>query len=42
LLSALWDPWPNLAARAGHLEKSDIYTLRRIVPQDRGLNWDAE
>jgi NAD(P)-dependent dehydrogenase (short-subunit alcohol dehydrogenase family) len=42
LLSAIWDPWPTLAARAGQLEKSDIYTLRRIVPQDRGLNWDTE
>ncbi len=40
LLSALWDPWPNLAAHAGKLGESDIYTLRRIVPQDRGLNWD--
>jgi NAD(P)-dependent dehydrogenase (short-subunit alcohol dehydrogenase family) len=40
LLSAIWDPWPSLAGRAGELEKTDIYTLRRIVPQDRGLNWD--
>ena len=40
LLSAVWDPWPTLAGRAGELAKSDIYTLRRIVPQDRGRNWD--
>jgi NAD(P)-dependent dehydrogenase (short-subunit alcohol dehydrogenase family) len=39
LISAIWDPWPKLAERAGELGKSDIYTLRRIVPQDRGLNW---
>jgi NAD(P)-dependent dehydrogenase (short-subunit alcohol dehydrogenase family) len=40
LLSAIWDPWPTLAERAGKLGQSDIYTLRRIVPADRGLNWD--
>ncbi len=40
LLSALWDPWPTLAGHAEKLGSSDIYTLRRIVPQDRGLNWD--
>jgi len=41
LLSALWDPWPSLSSKAAELSKSDIYTLRRIVPRDRGLNWDA-
>ena len=40
LLSAIWDPWPTLAERAETLKTSDIYTLRRIVPQDRGLDWD--
>ena len=40
LISAIWDPWPQLAKRAEELAKSDIYTLRRIVPRDRGLNWD--
>jgi len=40
LISAIWDPWPQLAKHSGELAKSDIYTLRRIVPRDRGLNWD--
>ncbi len=40
LISAIWDPWRNLAKRAEELANSDIYTLRRIVPRDRGLNWD--
>jgi NAD(P)-dependent dehydrogenase (short-subunit alcohol dehydrogenase family) len=40
LISAIWDPWPQLAKRAQELANSDIYTLRRIVPRDRGLNWD--
>jgi 3-oxoacyl-[acyl-carrier protein] reductase len=40
LLSAVWDPWPILATRAGQLGGTDVYTLRRILPKDRGLNWD--
>ena len=39
LISAVWDPWKNLPARAAELTESDVYTLRRIVPQDRGLRW---
>jgi 3-oxoacyl-[acyl-carrier protein] reductase len=39
LLSAVWDPWADLPARRAELEKSDIYTLRRIVPKDRGKDW---
>jgi NAD(P)-dependent dehydrogenase (short-subunit alcohol dehydrogenase family) len=38
LLSAVWDPWSELASHRGDLD-SDVYTLRRIVPQDRGLDW---
>ncbi|MEO6876516.1 MAG: SDR family oxidoreductase [Opitutaceae bacterium] len=39
LLSAQWDPWKDLAAKRDALAKSDIYTLRRIVPEDRGQKW---
>ena len=39
LLSAQWDDWANLHEKREQLAKSDIYTLRRIVPQDRGLQW---
>jgi len=39
LLSAPWDPWQNLAALREDLQKTDIYTLRRIVPEDRGKKW---
>ena len=39
LLSAVWDPWADLPARRAELEKTDIYTLRRIVPKDRGRDW---
>jgi 3-oxoacyl-[acyl-carrier protein] reductase len=39
LLSAVWDPWERLAQHRTDLESSDVYTLRRIVPKDRGLTW---
>lgn len=38
LLSAKWDPWRDLPEHRADLE-SDIYTLRRIVPADRGHGW---
>jgi NAD(P)-dependent dehydrogenase (short-subunit alcohol dehydrogenase family) len=40
LLSALWDPWAELPQHLDDLA-SDVYTLRRIVPEDRGLEWGA-
>ena len=36
LISALWDPWEKLPDFRSELASSDIYTLRRIVPEDRG------
>jgi NAD(P)-dependent dehydrogenase (short-subunit alcohol dehydrogenase family) len=39
LISAVWDPWQTLPDHLEDLQKTDIYTLRRIVPKDRGLNW---
>jgi 3-oxoacyl-[acyl-carrier protein] reductase len=39
LLSAVWDPWADLPARREELAATDIYTLRRIVPKDRGKDW---
>lgn len=39
LISAVWDPWRKLDQYAPELSKSDIYTLRRIVPEDRGMKW---
>ncbi len=39
LLSAVWDPWSELPDRLAILN-SDIYTLRRIVPRDRGMDWE--
>ncbi|WP_119419038.1 SDR family NAD(P)-dependent oxidoreductase [Desertibaculum subflavum] len=39
LISAVWDPWADLPAHRADLDDSDIYTLRRIVPKDRGKLW---
>ena len=39
LLAAPWDPWPTLGEHAAALAKSDIYTLRRIVPEERGAKF---
>jgi 3-oxoacyl-[acyl-carrier protein] reductase len=39
LISAQWDPWQKLQEHRDELAKSDIYCLRRIVPEDRGKKW---
>jgi NAD(P)-dependent dehydrogenase (short-subunit alcohol dehydrogenase family) len=41
LFSAVWDDWSRLPERREQLAGSDIYTLRRITPEDRGLQWCA-
>jgi NAD(P)-dependent dehydrogenase (short-subunit alcohol dehydrogenase family) len=38
LISAPWDPWPRFAAEKERLN-GDVYTLRRIVPEERGWSW---
>jgi len=40
LISAQWDPWKDLQTHRDELAKSDIYCLRRIVPEDRGKKWN--
>lgn len=39
LISALWDPWPHFADHKKDLGHSDVYTIRRIIPKDRGMDW---
>jgi 3-oxoacyl-[acyl-carrier protein] reductase len=39
LISAQWDPWARLSDHRAELAGSDIYCLRRIVPEDRGMKW---
>ena len=40
LISAVWDRWEELPGRKSALSATDVYTLRRIVARDRGLDWD--
>jgi len=39
LIAAMWDPWQSFGEHLGDLQGTDIYTLRRIVPKDRGKTW---
>ena len=39
LISAVWDPWKTFPEHLDELKKTDIYTLRRIVPKERGMEW---
>lgn len=40
LISAQWDPWERLESFKDELRESDVYTLRRIVPAERGKTWE--
>ena len=39
LISAVWDPWREFPDRLDDLKGTDIFTLRRIIPKERGKNW---
>jgi 3-oxoacyl-[acyl-carrier protein] reductase len=39
LISAAWDNWEEWPKHLSELNKSDVYTLRRIVGRDRNINW---
>lgn len=39
LVSLLWDKWTDIPKHLGKIMSSDVYTMRRIVPEDRGYKW---
>jgi 3-oxoacyl-[acyl-carrier protein] reductase len=41
LLAALWDDWAELPRQRERLRGSDVFTLRRIVPEDR-TGWSGK
>jgi NAD(P)-dependent dehydrogenase (short-subunit alcohol dehydrogenase family) len=41
LISAVWDPWTDLPDHWHDIRDNDVYTLRRIVPVDRKLDWGS-
>jgi len=39
LVSLLWDKWKDSQEHLEEIMKSDVYTMRRIIPEDRGYKW---
>jgi NAD(P)-dependent dehydrogenase (short-subunit alcohol dehydrogenase family) len=39
LISAVWDNWREIPEHMDQIMSSDIYTMRRIIPEDRGYKW---
>lgn len=39
LISLLWDDWWDIPQHLDKIMASDIFTMRRIVPKDRGYDW---
>lgn len=40
LISAVWDNWEHLKEHEKEITDSDVFTLRRIIPEDRGYHWE--
>ncbi len=38
-ISSVWDDWQNFEQHLEEIASGDVYTLRRIVPRDRGMDW---
>jgi 3-oxoacyl-[acyl-carrier protein] reductase len=38
-VSAVYDGWQTWPEHLAEIEGSDLFTLRRIVPKERGLSW---
>ena len=39
IIHSLWDDWKNFSKHKKIIDNSDIYTLKRVSPKDRGLKW---
>ncbi len=39
LISLLWDNWRDSPRHLEEIMSSDVYTLRRIIPSERGYQW---
>ncbi len=40
IISAQWDAFEEFPAHVHDIAKSDIFTVRRILPKDRGFDWE--
>ncbi len=39
LISSIWDDWKDIPNHFDEIKTNDIYTLRRILPSDKGYEW---
>lgn len=39
LISAFWDKWQDIPLHLKEIMESDIFTLRRVTPKERGYEW---
>ena len=39
LISAIWDDWVDMPNHLDEIDSTDVYTLRRIIPKERGFEW---
>jgi len=39
LVAAVYDSWDTWPDHLNELQRTDVFTLRRIVPKDRGMDW---
>lgn len=39
LISLLWDNWQKIPQHMEDITSSDVFTMRRIIPSDRGYDW---
>ena len=39
LISSLWDPWREFPKHLDDIKETDIFTLRRIIPKERDMDW---
>ena len=39
LISLLWDNWKDIPQHLENIMSTDVYTMRRIIPGDRGFDW---
>ena len=39
LISLLWDNWREIPRHLDKIMSSDVYTMRRIIPKERGYDW---
>ena len=39
LIALLWDNWKESPKHLAEIKSTDVYTMRRITPEDRGYRW---